>query len=174
MNASLHRYALQSLLPDYLRGGAGVAVGGGFWLLAPGTLHVSIIFGGLTVLFLLFTMRTFARQRTRVEMTEDAIASEGLRRLVLRWSELDRIKLRYYSTRRNRSGGWMSLTLRNGRSAITIDSNIGGFDAIAARVARAITDHRIAADDVTLANLAALGCVPAGPEVSADAAGTTP
>ena len=154
---SIHRYSLQNLLPDYLRGGAGLVVGAGGWLLAPGMLHIIVIFGGLTVLFLLFTMRTVARQYTRIEMTDDAIASGGVRRLTLRWSDLDRVKLRYYSTRRNRSGGWMTLKLTSGRTAISLDSNIDGFDAIAARTARTLIENRASADDVTLANLAALG-----------------
>jgi len=154
---SVHRYSLQNLLPDYLRGGAGLVIGAGGWLLAPGMLHVVVIFGGLTVLFLLFTMRTVARQCTRIEMTDDAIVSDGTRRLTLHWNALDRVKLRYYSTRRNRSGGWMTMKLASGRTTISLDSNIDGFDAIAARTARAIIDSRAATDDVTLANLAALG-----------------
>jgi hypothetical protein len=154
---TIHRYSLQNLLPDYLRGGAGLIIGGGGWLLAPGVLHVVVIFGGLTLLFLLFTMRTVARQYTRIEMTDDAITSGGIGRLTLRWSDLDRVKLRYYSTRRNRSGGWMTLKLARGRTAISVDSNIDGFDAIAARAARTLADNRVTADDVTLANLAALG-----------------
>lgn len=154
---SIHRYSLQNLLPDYLRGGAGLIIGGGGWLLAPGMLHVVVIFGGLTLLFLLFTMRTVARQYTRIEMTDDAITSGGIGRLTLRWSDLDRVKLRYYSTRRNRSGGWMTLKLARRRTAISVDSNIDGFDAIAARAARTIAENRAAADDITLANLAALG-----------------
>jgi hypothetical protein len=120
-------------------------------------LHVVVIFGGLTLLFLLFTMRTVARQYTRIEMTDDAITSGGLGRLTLRWSDLDRVKLRYYSTRRNRSGGWMTLKLARGRTAISVDSNIDGFDAIAARAAQTLAENRVTADDVTLANLAALG-----------------
>jgi len=166
---SIHRYSLQNLLPDYLRGGAGVVIGAGGWLLAPGMLHVIVIFGGLTVLFLLFTMRTVARQYTLIEMTDDAITSGGTRRLTLHWSALDHVKLRYYSTRRNRSGGWMTLKLTSGRAAISVDSNIDGFDAIAARAARAMVENRAVADDITLANLAALGlttpvqAMPAGP-----------
>jgi len=154
---SIHRYSLHNLLPDYLRGGAGLIVGAGGWLLAPGVLHIIVIFGGLTVLFLLFTMRTVARQYTRIEMTEDAIISDGTRRLTLHWNDLDRVKLRYYSTRRNRSGGWMTLKLASGRTAISVDSNIDGFDAIAARTARMLIENHAIADDVTLANLAALG-----------------
>jgi len=166
---SIHRYSLQNLLPDYVRGGAGLLIGAGGWLLAPGMPHVIVIFGGLTVLFLVFTMRTFARQYTRIEMTDDAVISDGTRRLTLRWSDLDRVKLRYYSTRRNRSGGWMTLKLASGRTAISVDSNIDDFDAIAARAARTITENGAAADDITLANLAALGLpTPAQPPTPAE------
>lgn len=158
MGPSIHRYSFRSLMPDYLRGGAGLAVALVFMALAPDATHILVIFGGLTVLFLLFTMRTVARQGTRVEMTDDAIASAGLRRVALRWQELERVRLRYYSTRRNRTGGWMNLQLRGGGGSITVDSTIEGFEAIAARAARSIVDNRLDADSVTLANLAAIGC----------------
>lgn len=154
---TVHRYSLQSLFADYWRAGIGLIVGVGLWLLAPEAPHVVIICGGLTVLFLLFTMRTIARQYTRIEMTDDGIVRSGLRQTALRWNDLDRVKLRYYSTRRNRSRGWMTLKLGTGRTAISVDSTIDGFDAIAGRAARAITDNGLGADDVTLANLAALG-----------------
>jgi hypothetical protein len=51
----------------------------------------------------------------------------------------------------------MTLKLSGTRSTISVDSNIDGFDAIAARAARAMVEKRTSADDVTLANLAALG-----------------
>jgi hypothetical protein len=169
---SSHHYTFQSLLPDYARGLAGLGVGAGFWLLAPDTPHVAAIFGGLTALFLLFTIRTIIRQRTRIEMTDETISSGGLRRVVLRWHDLDHVKLRYYSTRRNRSGGWMTLRLKNGRRAISVDSNIGGFEAIAARAAQAIIDRGLPADDVTIANLAALGFMTSAPTAADDRIGT--
>ena len=171
MGPTIHRYSFRSLLPDYLRGGAGLAVALVFLALAPNASHILVIFGGLTVLFLLFTMRTAARQGTWVEMTDDAIASAGLRRVALRWQELDRVRLRYYSTRRNLTGGWMNLQLRGGGGAITVDSTIEGFEAIAARAARTIVDNRLDVDSVTLANLAALGCAtPAAPSQTAETA----
>ncbi|HTO84175.1 MAG TPA: hypothetical protein VMQ73_18260 [Methylomirabilota bacterium] len=154
---SIHRYSAKNLLPDYLRGAAGLAIGGGGWLLAPSAPHVIVIFGGLTVLFLLFTMRTVARQRAWIELTEESISIGRGRETLLRWSDLDRVKLRYYSTRRNRSGGWMTLKLSAGATSMSVDSNIDGFDAIAARAARALRDNRLLTDDTTVANLAALG-----------------
>jgi hypothetical protein len=51
----------------------------------------------------------------------------------------------------------MTLKLARGRTAISVDSNIDGFDAIAARAAQTLAENRVTADDVTLANLAALG-----------------
>lgn len=164
MGPSIHRYPFRSLLPDYLRGGAGLAVALVFLALAPDATHILVIFGSLTVLFLLFTMRTVARQGTRVEMTDDAIASAGLRRAALRWREVERVRVRYYSTRRNRTGGWMNLQIRGDGGSISVDSSIEGFESIAARAARSILDNRLDADSVTLANLAALGCeTPAAP-----------
>jgi hypothetical protein len=158
---SIHRYSAKNLLPDYLRGAAGLAIGGGGWLLAPSAPHVIIIFGGLTVLFLLFTMRTVARQRAWIELTEESISIGRGQATSLRWRDLNHVKLRYYSTRRNRSGGWMTLKLSTATASIAVDSSIDGFDAITARAARAFRDNRLAADDTTLANLAALGLVPA-------------
>jgi hypothetical protein len=156
---SVHRYSARSLLPDYLRGAAGLTVGAGGWLLAPTAPHVVLIFGGLTALFLLFTMRTVARQRAWIELNEDSISIGRERPTLLRWAELSDVKLRYYSTRRNRSGGWMTLKLAAGRTGVTIDSNIDGFDRIVARAARAALDNRLAIDATTRANFAALGLV---------------
>jgi hypothetical protein len=51
----------------------------------------------------------------------------------------------------------MTLRLARGWTAISVDSNIAGFDAIAARAARTLVESHATADDVTLANLAALG-----------------
>jgi len=168
---SIHRYSLKSLLPDYLRGGAGVVIGAGGWLLAPTVPHVIVIFGGLTLLFLLFTMRTVVRQWAWVELTDESLSIGRGPRTVVRWGELRHVKLRYYSTRRNRSGGWMTLKLSSANRGIAVDSNIDGFDAIAARAARAIADNRLATDDTTTANLAALGLAPGSAAAEAIEAG---
>jgi hypothetical protein len=158
---SVHRYSFRSLLADYLRGGAGLVIGAGGLLLAPNVLHVVVIFGGLTGLFLLFTIRTALRQWTWIELTDDAISVGQPRRETLRWDQLSYVKLRYYSTRRNRTGGWMALKLASAGERIAVDSNIDGFEAIAARAARAALANRLALDEITQTNLAALGLTPA-------------
>ncbi|MGH6958855.1 MAG: hypothetical protein ACREE7_00075, partial [Dongiaceae bacterium] len=130
---SQHQYSLRSLLPDYSRAAAGLGLSGGIWMLAPTVPHVIVIFGGLTALFVLFTIRTLARQRIVIELTEESISVGWLWPDSLRWDELSDVKLRYYATRRNRAGGWMTLKLATARRRLAVDSAIDGFDAIAAR-----------------------------------------
>jgi len=157
------RYPLEQLWPDYVRGGVGLAIGGGGWSLAPTAPHVIVIFGSLTLLFLLFTMRTVWRQRMRVELTEETIDLGGKR--TLRWNELKQVRLRYYSTRRNRGGGWMTLRLAGANATISLDSHLDGFDAVAAIACRAMTANGLAPDEATLANFSALGLSPTAADV---------
>lgn len=163
-----YSYPLRSLLPDYARGAAGLLIGGGGGLLAPSTPHTVIIFGGLTALFLLFTLRTISRHRAQIEVTDESITMTGLGAKILNWKDLTHVKLRYYSTRRNRSEGWMTLKLGGSGKRIALDSALDGFDAIAARSVRAIRENDIAIDETTLANFAALGLAP-GKGTSLDA-----
>jgi hypothetical protein len=156
---SIHRYQIRNLWSDYARGGAGIAIGIGGWSLAPTTPHVVVIFGVLTALFVIFTLRTVARQRDRLELREDGLATGCSGRQLLRWDDLNKVRLRYYSTRRNRGGGWMVMDLTWPARRLTIDSNIDGFDAIAAEVARAVGRNRLNLDSVSMANLAAMGLI---------------
>ena len=154
---SIHRYQMRNLWSDYVRGGAGVAIGIGGWSLAPAATHVIVIFGALTLLFLVFSLRIAARQLGWIELSEDGISTGRSRRRMLRWPELNHVKLRYFSTRRNRGNGWMVLNLAAPGVRLSLDSNIDGFDAIAARVALAARDNGLKLDKVSAANMAALG-----------------
>jgi hypothetical protein len=154
---SVHRYQMRNLWSDYARGMAGMAIGIGGWSLAPDSTHMIVIFGVLTLLFLVFTLRTFVRQQTWVELSDDAISVGRARRRALRWRDLDRIRLRYFSTRRNRGNGWMVMDLRTPSGRISLDSAIDGFDAIAARAARAARETGLKLDKSSAANMAALG-----------------
>ena len=90
----------------------------------------------------------------------------GLIRRRLPWAELTRCTLGYYSTRRNREGGWMQLTLACGGRRLRIDSQIEGFETILRRVARAAAERGIALDRTTVENLRALGISAGAPESS--------
>lgn len=154
---SLHRYPFARLAPDYLRGVAGLAVSGGAWALSPGSVSAVVICGGLTALFTLFTIRTALRQTQRVEVTDEAIGMRGAAGGPLPWREIDGVALRYYATRRHRGGGWMTLKLRAGRRRLAVDSQLEGFDLIAARAAEAARRNRLGLTPTTLANFDALG-----------------
>lgn len=164
---STHRYPLAKLAPDYLRGAAGFAISGGLWTLVPNADYYIAGFGGLTALFLLFTIRTALRHHERVDLTDESILLTGLRRQRLDWDEIDSVGLRYYSTRRNRGGGWMTLQLGAGRRRIVLDSTLQDFDAIAGYAARAAARKGVPLKPWTAANFAALGIAIDGSETGA-------
>lgn len=157
---SLHRYPPRSLLPDYGRGFAGVALSGGALALTAAAPYPAMLFGGLTGLFVLFTIRTAMRHRQRIEMSEEGIGTVGGGRRALAWSALDDVRLRHYATRRGRGGagtGWMTLTLGAGTRHLAVESSVEGFQAIVERAARAAHANRLALTPATAANFAALG-----------------
>ena len=69
------------------------------------------------------------------------------------------MKLAFYSTRRDRSKGWMHLKVSGGKHRLGIDSIIEGFDDIAARSANAAASNGVALSESTVRNFAALGLV---------------
>jgi hypothetical protein len=156
---SIHRYLPQKLLPDYLRGAAGLAICAGLCALAPNVTAVLVIFGGLGLLFGLFMLQTAQKQMLTLKMTEDGIGKGSNSAGAKAWRELQALRLRYYALRRNKPGGWMALRLDFPGQRLGIDSGIEGFEEIVARAARAARDRRLQLDDTTRANLAAIGQV---------------
>jgi hypothetical protein len=153
---SEHRYPLAALLPDYGRGLVGTVLSGGAWSLAPAAPAAIVIFGGLTGLFLVFTIRNVWRHRMRITLGSDGLVVAVLRNRMMAWRDLTGLRLRYYATRRNRQGGWMTLQLRAGSARIALDSSLTGFSAIVAQALRAARQNDLPLDAVTLANLQAL------------------
>jgi len=149
---SIHRYPPASLIPDYLRAGGGLAITGGVLLFVPVAPVMMAAFGGLAALFLLFGVRTAQRQATRIEVTEEGIAAAGWGRVGMEWRELDRVKLRFYSTRRNRAKGWMDLALTAGPRHLVIDSALEGFASITALAHRAARERGLDLSPSTVDN----------------------
>ena len=158
----VYRYQRGRLIADYLRGGGGLAGSITAWLLLPSIQQVHILIGGLTLLFLLFTIRTVWRQAIRVEITDQSFTlisprSAFFKQEPVAWGDLVSVKLRYYSTRRNRKNGWFTMHLAGPAARVSFDSDLDGFEDMARRAAVAVRDKRMAIDDTTRANLAALG-----------------
>jgi hypothetical protein len=151
-----------SLRRDFIRAAVGLALTGGGFLLAD---HGSVgqwVFGPIALVFLAFLLHTAVRRGTYYDLTLDGIRrSNGLgpitRTSTLAWRDLRRVSLRYFSTRRDRAGGWLQLTLAGSGTRFSLDSTLEGFDAVIAATATAIREHDISVKATTAGNFAALG-----------------
>jgi hypothetical protein len=152
------RYPAGALAADYLRAGLGLAATAGPLAFVDPAPAVAWILAALAALFLVYCARTVRRQLTSIELTETGIRARGPLGAGIRWDELRSIRLDYYSTRRDREGGWMQLTLRGARSALRVDSELDGFaDLVRAAAGEARRHGRELGPD-SLENLKALSC----------------
>ena len=154
---SRHRYPARTVLIDYLYSGGGLLFTLGPLAGAALTGPAAWFFGALAALFAVYGVRTVLRHRTRLRVSEEGVAVEGLVRRHLPWEGLTRCTLGYYSIRRNREGGWMQLTLKSRRRSLRIDSQIEGFEPIVRRAVHAAAGRGITLDHTTAENLRALG-----------------
>ena len=159
---SRHRYPLRAVLLDYLYAGLGLLFTLGPLAAAAAAGPAAWVLGGLAALFAVYGARTLLRQRTRFIVSADGLTVDGLVRRHLPWEGLTRCTLGYYSTRRNREGGWMQLTLRTRCRRLRIDSQIAGFASIVACAACAAAGNGVAFDRTTAENLRALGITAGG------------
>lgn len=152
-----HAYPHSAMFGDYCRAAAGFVPAAAILATARlGPVAYSLI-GALAALFLVFGVKTWLRQATRLEMTEAQLRAAGPLGATIPWAGLDRLKLAFYSTRRDRRDGWMQLELRAGRANLSVDSRIAGFEALVERAARAAAARRLELSAATLANLQSLG-----------------
>jgi hypothetical protein len=112
---------------------------------------------GLAVLFLVWLANTFLRHMSRIRFDQEGLTSEPWPRKSIAWQNLEEMALRYYSTRRKRKDGWMTLTLRSGKQRIDIESTLPHFADIVARAAHAAKEAHVTLDRITLENLSAIG-----------------
>jgi hypothetical protein len=152
-----HRYPASAMLGDYLRAAAGFVPATVILAAVPVGPVAEAVLGGFAALFALFGIRTMVRHGTRLEVSDSALRTTGLLKASIVWEKLDRMKLGYYSTRRDRRDGWMQLELRSGWSRIHLDSRIEGFGDVVQKSARAAEKRGLPLDTATLTNLAVLG-----------------
>src|SRR3546814_15024359 len=92
-----------------------------------------------------------------VEVGDRGIVARGPLGGAIAWPDLEDLRLRYYSTRRDRTQGWMHMTLKSGGRTLTLESTISGFDDIAEPASEAARGNGLKLHDATLENLVALG-----------------
>lgn len=152
-----HAYPTMAMTGDYLRAAAGL-VPCLVLLLSVSPLSVGgMVLSGLAAIFGAFALRTLLRHGTRIEAGDEGIRSVGAWRRAILWSELDRVRLGYYSTRRDRRQGWMQLDLGAGKTRIKMDSRIDGFDDLVQRAATVAAERQLDLSPATVSNLQALG-----------------
>jgi len=155
--ASRHVYPATAMVGDYLRAAAGLVPTGVVFATEPVSTVAAAVLGSFAAVFGIFGLRTVLRHGTSLEMTDTELRASGAWPCRLSWAELDRMKLTYYSTRRDRRSGWMQLELAAGGSKVRLDSRIAGFDQLVRRAAEVAAARGIALNDATLDNLQALG-----------------
>jgi hypothetical protein len=95
----------------------------------------------------------------------DTLCADGPAGTLVEWSRLDRMKLSYFSTKRDRSDGWMQLAVGSvGGRLVRVDSALEGFYDIVERAAQAAETLGIPLSVATRANLRSMGISLAGQE----------
>lgn len=160
MMSEVLRYPSGVLIGDYARAAAGLAL----TALPLVLLNVSPWVGGplavSALLFAAFAARTAQRQLTRIAVDEDGVRADGPLGATIRWNELSGLRLRYYTTKRDRTDGWMQATLSGPSGRIRFDSTLDGFDAVIERATAAAKRNSVILNRTTLDNLLALGIDP--------------
>lgn len=154
---SRHVYPATAMVGDYLRAAAGLVPTGVVFATEPVSTVAATVLGSFMAIFGIFGLRTVLRHGTCLEMTDTELRGHGAWPCRISWAELDRMKLAYYSTRRDRRSGWMQLELSAGGATVKLDSRIAGFDRLVQRAAEVAATRGISVNDATLDNLQALG-----------------
>lgn len=155
-----YRYRRDGLVADYLRAGGGFGLMTLLFFGSSAGPVVRFILVMLAVLFAVYGLRTWRRQYTAVIADEDGISTAGLIRASLAWGDLTSMKLSYYSTKREKGGGWMQLILGGAGKRLKIESTLEGFDQVVALAARQAGARRLELSPTTLENLRSLGVEP--------------
>jgi hypothetical protein len=155
-------YPAKAVLGDYARAAIGIVFTGvpalslGEWTFA----HWVLV--PLCLLFLAFAWRTRVRQRTRIVWDDTGVSLSGSAQASVRWDQIRSLRLAFYATGRDRTGGWMQLTLKfdaakSHTAKLVADSAAENFPAFAARAAAAAQARDVAIDETSRANFGALG-----------------
>lgn len=156
MSRSFH-YSARALAGDYACGATGLACAATPLLFVQPAAPVALALAAVAALFLVYFGRTVYRQLTHIELDEAGIRVKGPLGAAIRWEDLRSLRLNFYSTRRDREGGWMQLRLRDARRTIRVDSELDGFAGLVRAAATEAARLGVEIDDATRGNLAMLG-----------------
>lgn len=130
---SEHRYPTPILIGDYIRAIIGTILCGVPAVMIPPHPIATSLLVFLTVVFVVYGLRTVLRQKTLISSDETGLGVDGFKQWSLAWAEITSLRLAFFPTRRSKGDGLTELTLQAGDRRLKIDSNIEGFLDIAAR-----------------------------------------
>ena len=153
-------YPLSRLWPDYLRAGVGLVICLGLLLFAAPQSVIFALLAGLGLLLTWLGAATLRRQQIEITLDEAGVTCTGRwglgKRLVMPWAEVRLVTLRYYSTRRDRSQGWLRLTIKGIGGTLRVDSELIGFTRLAGQALAAAESNGTVLDEATRMNAARL------------------
>lgn len=153
-------YPLSRLWPDYLRAGGGLAICMGLVLFAAPQSVIFTVLVGLSLLFAWLGAVTAWRQQIEIELDTTGVVRRGWGRTVaLPWPTLKAVTLRYYSTRRDRSEGWLQLVIEAEGGTLRVDSNLIGFPSLVERAFAAAEQNGVAISETSRLNAGRLHSV---------------
>lgn len=152
-----YRYPTRALVIDDAKAAVGLIICAGPLFLDDLSRFWLYVFSVLTSLFVVFAIRTAIRHTRVIELSDKGVRTRGLLATGFDWEEVERIQLRYYSTRRDHERGWMSLKLSSPGSSVVIDSSIAGFEDIARQVADVARYRQIDLSPASRENFDAMG-----------------
>lgn len=151
-----HRYPSRIVYSDYTRAGVGALLTLVPLMAIPVASIAGIVLSLLCVLFVFFALRTWIRGRTVVQSSDEGLAITALRHKAICWQDVASLELRYFATKRDRTQGWMQLTLKSTDTTIQLDSTLEGFESITRAAGRAASQRGLSLSPTTLENLRAL------------------
>ena len=109
----------------------------------------------LTAMFALFLVQTWRRQHVRVLLWPSGLALVDRAQRRLTWDQLERLRLRWFGSRRQ-GKGWLELELAGNGQRLVLSSALEGFDRVVAAAVAAARANDVALEPATSANIEAL------------------
>lgn len=167
------RYPMNTLYADYLRALAGIVFFGVWFFFAAESPVWATIIGLLLLIFISYAVRTYIYQSTIVRMLPEAVEFDGPFGRRVRWEDINRVDLRYYSTRRERSGkrrddGWMQMKICDSGGCMKVESTLTRFSDLATQVAAAAFRNNAVMSETTVENFTTMGITVTLPEEDAE------
>ena len=156
---TIFHYPISALRGDYLRGAIGLFVTVGLLIAATKITIFQYLFAAGALLFLGFFLRTAQRHLTTFSFSNDTFQEKGPLGKSISLPAVIDIRLRYFSTRKDRTGesGWFELTIRDPKTKISVDSTINGFEQIMQNCLDIIHQNKLTPSETTIENFSSAG-----------------